>query len=172
MSILLDWNLESALKLLGEVVWVMRDFRKSKVESYWWKMWQSNGTSISIVQTTAFSEAIKEGGVILSEPKKVIPPETYYLGKWLLEWWTKIQAFEQRLGDISRCWRGPVYLHKVLSPFWHCAKIFLMLMCLFHLSVFFLVPCFVSWFRLMVREKNPGPAVLPKNPWTKINQKN
>lgn len=49
-------------------------------------MWQSNGTSISIVQTTAFSEAIKEGGVILSEPKKVIPPETYYLGKWLLEW--------------------------------------------------------------------------------------
>ena len=54
-------------------------------------MWQLNGTSIyiinfSIVQTTAFSEAIKEGGVILSEPRKVTPPETYYLGKWLLEW--------------------------------------------------------------------------------------
>ena len=54
-------------------------------------MWQLNGTSIyiinfSIVQTTAFSEAIKEEGVILSEPRKVIPPETYYLGKWLLEW--------------------------------------------------------------------------------------
>lgn len=54
-------------------------------------MWQLNGTSVyiinfSIVQTTAFSEAIKEGGVILSEPRKVIPAETYYLGKWLLEW--------------------------------------------------------------------------------------
>ena len=156
MSILFDWNLESALKLLGEVVWVMRDFRKSKVESYWWKMWQSNGTSISIVQTTAFSEAIKEGGVILSEPKKVIPPETYYLGKWLLEWWTKIQAFEQRLGDISRCWRGPVYLHKVLSPFWHCAKIFLMLMCLFHLLVFF----FGSMFCFMVQANG-----WKKKPW-------
>lgn len=45
---------------------------------------------LSIVQTTAFSEALKEGGVILSEPKKVIPPETYYLGEWLMEWQTII----------------------------------------------------------------------------------
>lgn len=36
-------------------------------------------------QTKAFSEALKDGGVILSEPKKVIPPETFYLGKYILE---------------------------------------------------------------------------------------
>lgn len=36
---------------------------------------------LSFIQTKAFSEALKDGGVILSEPKKVIPPETFYLGK-------------------------------------------------------------------------------------------
>ena len=36
------------------------------------------------MQTSAFSQAIKDGGVILSEPKKVIPPETFYLGKRVL----------------------------------------------------------------------------------------
>lgn len=39
----------------------------------------------SFFQTKAFFEALKDGGVVLSEPKKVIPPETFYLGKYILE---------------------------------------------------------------------------------------
>ncbi|PFX20453.1 39S ribosomal protein L18, mitochondrial-like [Stylophora pistillata] len=41
--------------------------------------WETKKGDLRKQRTTAFSEALKEGGVILSEPKKVIPPETYYL---------------------------------------------------------------------------------------------
>ena len=60
-----------------------RELLVEDVTGKWYFYWYIN---FSIVQTTAFSEAIKEGGVILSETRKVIPPETYYLGEWLLEW--------------------------------------------------------------------------------------
>jgi len=41
--------------------------------------WEVQKGDLRKQRTKAFSEALKEGGVILSEPKKVIPPETFYL---------------------------------------------------------------------------------------------
>lgn len=73
---------DSVTKQLYAQPYEARDYNKMLL--------QFNGTylylvNLSAIQTTAFSEAIKEGAVILSEPKKVIPPETYYSGKRLLD---------------------------------------------------------------------------------------
>ncbi|KAL9981576.1 hypothetical protein ACROYT_G010297 [Oculina patagonica] len=41
--------------------------------------WEVKKGDLRKQRTSAFSQAIKDGGIILSEPKKVIPPETFYL---------------------------------------------------------------------------------------------